>query len=226
MKLCTIEGCKNKHDARGLCKSHYKKYQRSGQLAQLFPTFDERGLTLSGDNKIERPMGMSEKEFNNLKKNDKDRERTIEQLGGESIKLTRILTDEERHERRTLLKQLRFKNKPLPKNKHVNYHMWRNAKLRANRYSIPFTIKLDDIVIPSHCPVTGVKLERSDNGSPAPHSPSIDRIDPSKGYHLDNIHVISHRANAIKTNFTIEQLERLLENMRHCKTLSPDVSFL
>lgn len=30
MKLCTIAGCKNKHEAKGYCKKHYKSYMKWG----------------------------------------------------------------------------------------------------------------------------------------------------------------------------------------------------
>jgi hypothetical protein len=41
-------------------------------------------------------------------------------------------------------------------------------------------------------------------------SPSIDRVDSSKGYTKDNIQVISHRANNLKNNATLEELRKLV----------------
>ena len=54
----------------------------------------------------------------------------------------------------------------------------------------------------------GIKLERLDkrhNGSP-----SLDRIDNTKGYIKGNVKVISWRANAIKKDATLEELKALV----------------
>jgi hypothetical protein len=54
--------------------------------------------------------------------------------------------------------------------------------------------------------VFGFALERSTNGKPTKFSPSVDRIDPTKGYTKDNVQVISNLANAMKQNATKEEL--------------------
>jgi len=46
------------------------------------------------------------------------------------------------------------------------------------------------------------------------HSPSIDRKDSKKGYTPDNIWVISNRANTLKNDATIQELELLVENLK------------
>jgi len=91
-------------------------------------------------------------------------------------------------------------------NKNREKYMLQNSKRRANRKGIPFSLALGDIVIPEYCPILGIKLEF---GGSVDTSPSIDRIDNSKGYHKDNIHVISGRANAIKRDATIEELVKI-----------------
>lgn len=89
--------------------------------------------------------------------------------------------------------------------------MWNSAKRRAKDRGVPFTIRPEDIVIPPCCPVLGMPLKRKDpsHRGPAEHSPSLDRIRPELGYVPGNIVVISHRANRIKNDATLEELQRV-----------------
>jgi hypothetical protein len=60
------------------------------------------------------------------------------------------------------------------------------------------------INVPKRCPVLGIKLMRGSkihNGSP-----TIDRINNSKGYTKNNILIVSSLANRIKSNSTVKQL--------------------
>ena len=89
------------------------------------------------------------------------------------------------------------------------------ARGRARKSGLPCTITVDDIVIPEICPVLGIPLFPSvGNGRkhPAliPNSPSVDRLDNDKGYTPDNIRVISMRANDIKSNATLDELEAVV----------------
>lgn len=82
--------------------------------------------------------------------------------------------------------------------------MWKQAKHRAefDYNGMEFTISVEDITIPTHCPYFGVLLE--------PLHPewgySLDRVDSSRGYTPTNIQVISRKANIMKNNATKEQL--------------------
>ena len=73
----------------------------------------------------------------------------------------------------------------------------------------------DDIVIPAVCPLLGLSL-RLNTGVVGHDSPSIDRIDSTRGYVPGNVWVISHRANTLKSNATIAELEMLVRNLRAC----------
>jgi hypothetical protein len=96
--------------------------------------------------------------------------------------------------------------------KNLQHMMWKNAKRRANKNGIDFSILETDILIPDVCPVFGtllvVGMVRNDN------SPTLDRIDNSKGYIIGNIRVISWRANRIKGDATTREIELILEYMK------------
>lgn len=83
-----------------------------------------------------------------------------------------------------------------------------NAKQRAKRAGIEFSLSKDDIVIPDVCPVFGFPLKR-EKCNQWKTSPSIDRIDNTKGYTADNIIVVSRRANILKRDATVDELRML-----------------
>ena len=87
------------------------------------------------------------------------------------------------------------------------------AKTRAKKLGLDFNLTYEDIVIPEFCPILGTKLERGE-GKPTPNSPTLDRIIPSLGYVKGNVRVISHRANTIKNDATIEELEAVIRYIR------------
>lgn len=85
--------------------------------------------------------------------------------------------------------------------------MLQNARARARRDDIPFTITVDDIVIPSHCPILGLPLfQRTGQRGGGDNSPSLDRIRNERGYVPGNIIVISNRANRLKSDASIKEL--------------------
>jgi predicted RNA-binding Zn-ribbon protein involved in translation (DUF1610 family) len=82
------------------------------------------------------------------------------------------------------------------------YRIFNRARSRARKKGQEFNITLADIVIPELCPVFGVKLAYGD----LDWTPSIDRIDASRGYVKGNIAIISNKANRLKNNATAEEL--------------------
>lgn len=81
----------------------------------------------------------------------------------------------------------------------------RAARQRAVKSGIDINIGVEDIVIPLVCPVLGIPLAKSKRVASS-NSPSLDRIDPKKGYVKGNIWVISHRANTLKSDATAREL--------------------
>ena len=91
------------------------------------------------------------------------------------------------------------------------------AKLRAKKKGIECTITKEDIKLNKVCPLLGVEIDYSSDkggaGNAKPNSPSLDRIDSTKGYTPDNIWVISRRANTIKNDATFEELKLITKNL-------------
>lgn len=89
----------------------------------------------------------------------------------------------------------------------TEYKMLARAKVRAKSSGIKCSIRVEDIHIPEICPILGVRLEvHSGSAGGKPYSPSLDRIDNSKGYEPGNVVVISHLANMMKSSANPEQL--------------------
>ena len=87
-----------------------------------------------------------------------------------------------------------------------------SAKNNAKTSGREFTITADDIVIPTHCPILGVRLTPVGT-SPRTFNASIDRLDNTKGYVPGNIFIISWQANVWKGARTVEQVRSLLRYM-------------
>jgi hypothetical protein len=87
--------------------------------------------------------------------------------------------------------------------------MVRNAKGRAKRAGVPFSLTPEDVVIPDLCPVLGIPIKQGKGGHSA-NSPTLDKIIPALGYVPGNVAVISHRANALKNNASIHELRALV----------------
>lgn len=110
------------------------------------------------------------------------------------------------------LEKKRLRNKENRK-KDLCQFMFYAAKCRAKRLGIPFTISKSDIFVPKVCPVLGVELKVG-AGLNGDNSPSLDRINPSFGYVPGNIAVISYRANRIKNDATIEELDAVVRYVK------------
>jgi hypothetical protein len=89
------------------------------------------------------------------------------------------------------------------------------AKSRSKKKGLEFNIDITDIDVPIICPILGIPIikeyKKGTKGGPSPNSPSLDRIDNSKGYVKGNVRVISHKANTMKHNATSLELIRFAE---------------
>jgi len=90
--------------------------------------------------------------------------------------------------------------------------IWPAAK-RAKEKGIDFKITIEDIVIPSYCPLLGIPLKRG-AGKATANSPSLDRINNQYGYIKGNVMVISRKANSMKQDLPIEAFLLMAHNLR------------
>lgn len=80
--------------------------------------------------------------------------------------------------------------------------MLSRCKSRSKLNNLEFNLTEDDIIIPNVCPVLHVPFDNTPD-----YTPSVDRIDPSKGYIKGNIQIMSNKANRMKSNATLEELK-------------------
>lgn len=90
-------------------------------------------------------------------------------------------------------------------------HIWSAAKYRAKSFGLAFDISIEDIRIPQFCPVLGIELGPLGGNGRNDNAPSIDRINNSKGYIRGNVIIISHRANCLKRDATLLEMQRMAD---------------
>lgn len=89
-----------------------------------------------------------------------------------------------------------------------------NSRVRARDKGLDHNLDLQYLrsIAPTHCPYLGTELRweaLSGHGRPFPNSPSLDRIDSSRGYVKGNVAIVSYRANSIKNDATEQELFRI-----------------
>jgi len=89
------------------------------------------------------------------------------------------------------------------------HRMLLEAKARAVKKGLEFSLKESDLVIPEFCPMLGIKIEQGVLHR-ADSSPSIERVDTLKGYVPGNAIVVSWRANRLKSDASIEEMEKIV----------------
>lgn len=98
------------------------------------------------------------------------------------------------------------------------HKIWQRTKKRAKENRTTFRLTIFDIPdIPDICPILGIKIQPNDKAGPIDSSPSIDRIVPNLGYVPGNIRIISNRANRLRADATVKELELLLKDAKDMK---------
>lgn len=106
----------------------------------------------------------------------------------------------------------------------VEYKMWRACRNRAKERDLEFNLSIEDVIVPDICPYLNHKITRIAGSGRINTNPSIDRIDPTKGYTKENIQIISIQANIMKSNSSIKELVLFAKNvlLLHAEQLNDD----
>lgn len=89
--------------------------------------------------------------------------------------------------------------------------LYNRLKSSAKKRNIEFNLSVTDmyhIDYPLTCPILGIPMHFN-KGKVQDSSYSVDRIDNTVGYQLDNIQIISYRANMLKNNASAAELRML-----------------
>jgi hypothetical protein len=86
-----------------------------------------------------------------------------------------------------------------------------NARRRSKKRGAPCSIVIEDIaeLMVDTCPILGFHLEVGDGNWQ--NSPSMDRIDNTKGYEKGNVIIVSRLANVIKNQATPSQIKKVAD---------------
>lgn len=94
-----------------------------------------------------------------------------------------------------------------------------SARERAYKAGIEFDLEESDIDIPKLCPIFGTPLQMA-AGRVDDASPTLDRIDNSRGYVRGNVWVISWRANRLKSDATLDELRLIVRALERVEKRS------
>lgn len=92
-------------------------------------------------------------------------------------------------------------------------------RARAEKAGVPFNLTAATLPpVPLLCPALGLTL-KSTFGCASDGSPSLDRLIPELGYVVGNVAWISFKANRIKNDSTLEELENVARWTRESLSL-------
>lgn len=88
-------------------------------------------------------------------------------------------------------------------------------KAKSKKLGIPFDLKVEDLPKVTHCPILGIELDYTVNTDIRPdNKATLDRYSPNLGYVKGNVHIISWKANRLKSNGTLEEFQKLITWMK------------
>lgn len=93
-----------------------------------------------------------------------------------------------------------------------------NAKQRAKHRGVPFNLTVEYLaqIMTPVCPVLGIRLRIhcGQGHGPRDNSPSLDCVIPERGYVPGNVKWVSSRANRIKSDASLAELEAILAHIK------------
>ena len=96
------------------------------------------------------------------------------------------------------------------KSQHIK-RLYQNIKSNSKKRKISFDLTLEylESIAPDYCPVFNTELAWGKlNLTAKKNSPSLDRVDPKKGYTQGNVCWVSQLANKMKQDATTDQLKQ------------------
>jgi hypothetical protein len=99
------------------------------------------------------------------------------------------------------------------KTTHAKQKLVSGAVNRGKQNGLYSDLVVSDLVWPDVCPVLGIHLTYNGQRGDRDTRASLDRRDPAIGYTKENVRVISMRANRIKSDATIEELQKIIAYM-------------
>jgi hypothetical protein len=94
-------------------------------------------------------------------------------------------------------------------------YLFHKAAQQAKCRGLKFSLVYNDIPeIPEFCPI--FPWIRLTIGKSLLSSPTIDRIDSSRGYVKGNIRVVSFRANVLRGDGSLKEFQALVKDARKC----------
>lgn len=89
----------------------------------------------------------------------------------------------------------------------------RNKRGNKKKERSQLSIEYYKTLIVDTCPLLGLKLTYENfEGRMPDNYATLDKIDPNGGYVEGNVHIVSFRANTLKSNATLEELKMIINN--------------
>lgn len=86
-----------------------------------------------------------------------------------------------------------------------------NTKSVCEKEGLEFDLTVEDLEpFPLTCPVLGIPINWMSTGGTKNDSPSMDRVVPEKGYTKGNVRLISQKANRLKQNASLTELQAII----------------